>query len=503
MSSKKNYNKIDLLLKGLTQILFFGPVRFVKRLIESIRMLKKVEKIILTFLALVFIALVGVKANKLYTDETKLVSGFGGKYTESIYGELKYLNPVLVSSDTDTAASSLIFSGLLKYDKDNNIIKDTADSWEVSPDKLKYTFTLKPNIYFSNNDPLTAEDVVYTVNMIKDPDLKSPRYEFWKDIIVTALGDNKVVFDLPKAYGPFIYNLDFGIIPSQMAADDFSKKLVGSGPFKYVSAKKEKEKIISISLEKNDKYYDGTPFIKNLELHFFDTKDAAVEEFRLGQSNALAGSSFEKEDSKNLSFATSKTLALIPNLRNERLKDKEFRKKILSDEVLPEALSITLVTADLPIQREKAEELKKQFKARNIDLVVKFYKPTELQEVLKSKNFELLLYGFDFGHDRDPYVLWHSSQVDKMNFSGYSDKKSDMFLEDARMTIDDKERNTKYDQFAETIKNEYLAIFYDPIKFNFVIDNEVMNVSPIKGNEASARYFDINKWYMKEKRVKK
>ena len=125
-----------------------------------------------------------------------------------------------------------------------------------------------------------------------------------------------------------------------------------------------------------------------------------------------------------------------------------------------------------------------------------------MQEALSKKDYELLLFGFDFGYDPDPYVFWHSSQMENMNFAGFSDKNSDILLEDARMLTDYTARNAKYNQFFDTIKNEALGVFYDPITFSYAVKPEVKNAK-VNSSEVDYRYDGIEKWYLKTKRISK
>lgn len=491
-------------LKDFLKNLFFGLGRLATRLLKSIVLMSRLEKIISLILLTIVVVLSCVKINEYYIGSTKLVAGFGGSYKEVVLGDVRYLNPVLTSSDAEKSTSTLIFSSLFKFDKNENIIPDVASKWEASPDKLSYKVTLRDDVYFHDGEKLTAADIVYTIQTIQDPGFKSPLYETWKDIEVEETGENEVIFTLPRSYGSFIYALDFGILPIHLSLDDLSKTMIGSGPFKYDSSKKNGDKITQLNLQSNNDYYDGRPYLNKIELDFFDNKDSALTSFGVGSNyQAISGINTATKNFTNYSFSTAKQLVLVPNLRSDRFKNKDFRAQVISDQVMPEKTSVNLATADSELQRNKAEELKKSFANRNIELNIKYYKPTEMKSILDKKDYELLLFGFDFGHDRDPYIFWHSTQIDKMNYAGYSDKKSDIVLEDARMINDTTERNKKYDQFYETIKSESLAVYYEPIVYNLNISNTIKGIEVTGRTDADSKYLGINKWYINEKRVKK
>ncbi|MCL5410414.1 MAG: ABC transporter substrate-binding protein [Patescibacteria group bacterium] len=485
-------------LRNLLAIILY----FFKRVKKSALLMNKTETIFSLFFLICALVLSGIKVKDEFFLRTRIVPADGGIYKEVVFGDFKYLNPLLASTDAEKSSSKLVFSGLVKYDKNNNVTSDIAEKWEISPDNLRYTFYLKDNVVFHDGKRLTADDVAFTVDKIKNPAFKSPLSSAWEDVNVTTEG-NKVIFDLPRAYGPFIYNCDFGILPSHLSDDQFNKKLVGTGPYKFANSTIKNGKIVKLNLEKNPLYFNGEPYISQIELDFFGSKAETELGFKEKGTNAISGMSINgKESLFDLSFKTNKRLGLIFNLRKDKLKDKTVRQKILSSDKLPDRLDLSLTTLDNDLQRSKAEELKKQFSDRNINLSIKYLNPIDMQEALSKKDYELLLFGFDFGYDPDPYVFWHSSQMENMNFAGFSDKNSDILLEDARMLTDYTARNAKYNQFFDTIKNEALGVFYDPITFSYEIKSDVKNAK-INASEVDYRYDGIEKWYIKEKRVRK
>lgn len=490
-------------IKGFFSTLFFVLTGFFRRIVESISSLSLIEKRLLVLLSIVFLVLVGLKGNQIYQGRTKEAPAVGGDYTGTIYGDLKYLNPLLASSETDNSVSELLYSSLIKIDKDGNVAPDAALSWSVSPDNLHYTFTIRDDIYFHDGTKMTSADVLYTLSVLQDPDFKSPYQEAWKDVEVSQIDERSVVFVLAKPYGPFIYNCDFGILPSYISLADLSKKNIGSGPYMFVSTKNDQNRITSIALKRNDKYYLPGPYMSKMTLYFYSTKEDAQKAFKKKHTDGLSGVDTKIDDYADMSFETSRRLALIPNLRLDKFKDIAFRKQILGNDVLPDKVSLTLTTLDSPVQRDRAEQLKTSFAARNIDLTTRYYKSTELVSILNKKDFELLLYGFDFAHDRDPYSFWHSSQLADQNYAGYSVTASDILIEAARMTVDTAARNAKYDQFYASLNDAAVVKYFDPLRYNFLVSERIKGVPTINGTEAAARYFDVNDWYIKSMRVKK
>jgi oligopeptide transport system substrate-binding protein len=115
------------------------------------------------------------------------------------------LDPALSDASTDYTAVSLIFPGLVRLTTDNTVVLDLASSYQVSSDGLSYTFTLHPNLTFSNGTPLTATDVAYSINRALLPATASPTASFLSAIkdfvpmltgkIHTLIGDSLLVRD--------------------------------------------------------------------------------------------------------------------------------------------------------------------------------------------------------------------------------------------------------------------------------------------------------------------
>lgn len=464
--------------------------------------MSKKERIIAFLLFAVALSLIGYKYYKNYVSETVSVADVGGTYSEAMVGEVKFLSPITAQNDAEKSIAKLLFRGLVKVYNQNEIVPDLAESYTISTDGKQYVFVLKKGLKFSDGQPLTANDISYTIDSIKTPELKSPLYKSWESVEVTVVDENTIQFDLPTAYGPFIYNCDFGIIPAHLSTDEFSKKLIGEGPYQFSKSVKDGTKIKEMVLITNSNYHDKKPYIDSINLTLFGQKEDAAKAFKLGESyTGIFGA--ESDSGVKSDYVSSRSLGLILNIRDDKLKDAGVRQKILENGTFDSYPELSLTTLDIPIQKAKAEELKKRFESQGIKITLDIYNAVTLQSKIENKDYELLLYGFDFGYDRDPYPYWHSSQVNAFNLSGWSDKTTDILMEDARMLPDIALRNDKYNQIFDTIKKQYLAEFYEPVSYDFYIKNSLHGVNTISGTQASSRFDQIEQWYLKEKRVKK
>ncbi len=215
----------------------------------------------------------------------------GGKYIEGLVGQPRYINPLLASAnDVDMDLSRIIFSGLLKFDKDLNLIPDLAsDMPEISTDGREYTIRLKENISWHDGVNLNADDVVFTLQTIQNPDYQSPLRLSWNKVAVEKIDDLTVKIIAPESSATFIANFTVGIIPKHIweaipaetfALSKFNMEAVGSGPFKLAEIKRGREgDVRSIKLENFSRYYGDGPYLKNITFNFYATADRLIDAY--------------------------------------------------------------------------------------------------------------------------------------------------------------------------------------------------------------------------------
>jgi len=227
---------------------------------------------------------------RYYYDSTAEVPASGGKYEEGVVGEIRYINPILSqTNDIDADLVALTFSSLLQTGKDGQLENDLAESYEISEDKLTYTFHIKQNVFWHDGEKLTADDIVYTIKTIQDQSYSSPLIANWQGVRIEKVDDYTVSFILKNTYAPFLNNLTFGILPkhlweqttsSQFLLNELNFQPIGSGPYKFSKLKKDKNgKIISIELARNGNYYGAEPNIENIIFKFYETEDEAISAF--------------------------------------------------------------------------------------------------------------------------------------------------------------------------------------------------------------------------------
>ena len=154
--------------------------------------------------------------------------------------------------------------------------------------------------------PVTADDVVFTVQKTQDAALKSPLQANWDGVTVAAIDAHTVQFTLKQPYAPFIENLTMGILPKTLwqnvSDDEFSfsnlnTSPIGSGPFKVGDISRSASGIpSSYDLEPFNKYALGAPYLAGLTLKFYQNENDLVSALKSGDIQAASGISFRPDD---------------------------------------------------------------------------------------------------------------------------------------------------------------------------------------------------------------
>jgi peptide/nickel transport system substrate-binding protein len=169
------------------------------------------------------------------------------------------LDPTKYSAWASTNVAELIYTALLRWDKDMKIEPDLATSWET-PSPTTYVFKLRQGVKFHNGRVMTADDVKFTFDRIKDPATASPHQGIYEPLEKVEVVDPSTVrFTLKRPFAPFLRylaNIPHGAIVPKEAVDTLEKKPVGTGPFIF------EEHVLdqNVRLKKNADYYEqGLP----------------------------------------------------------------------------------------------------------------------------------------------------------------------------------------------------------------------------------------------------
>lgn len=243
-------------------------------------------------------ALVGTLLTYLaiqYTVEE--VPTVGGTYIEGVAGTPHAINPLLSAyNEVDRDLCALVFDGLTRFGTHGEVEPALARSWDVSPDGLSYVFHLRSGVRWHDGDPFDADDVLFTVNLLQDPDYPGPPDigALWRAVRVERQDDYTIRFTLvlSQPLAPFLDYTTVGILPVHLlagarAADlpglDFNLSPVGTGPFRVSEVEAAGGAITSILLERNPDYYGPGPLLEHIRFRFYPSQQSAFRAYRAGE----------------------------------------------------------------------------------------------------------------------------------------------------------------------------------------------------------------------------
>lgn len=213
----------------------------------------------------------------------------GGSIREGIVGAPRFINPVLAQSQADHDLTRILFTPILTINETGEPEYKLADDVTISDDRLTYTLELKKGLYFSDDVPLTSSDVLFTVESIQDPLIKSPQAAAWEGVKVTIVDQHTLTFTLARPFNDFLHNLEIGILPKHIWENinpqefiftTYNTEPVGVGPYRLQKIKEEKNGIPSeYTLERSKNYFES-PYIDTFIFKFFENEELLIEALR-------------------------------------------------------------------------------------------------------------------------------------------------------------------------------------------------------------------------------
>jgi peptide/nickel transport system substrate-binding protein len=262
-----------------------------------------------------FAALITLNKKFLVTVPT-----YGGTIHEGIIGTPRFINPALASSEQDNDLTALIFAGLTKRDEAGRVILDMAETITESEDGLRYIATLKKTAVFHDGKKVTADDILYTINIVQNPLIKSPHKIEWEGVSVEKNDDHQVTFTLKKPFPRFMDTLSLGILPKhiwknlnedQISLSDFNIHAIGSGPYAITDIVTESGIPTYFTLEAHEKYTLGRPYIQTIALSTYQNEKYLLKAFQDGDIERIHGISPDKVVTLNIATTSIQT-SLLP-----------------------------------------------------------------------------------------------------------------------------------------------------------------------------------------------
>jgi peptide/nickel transport system substrate-binding protein len=190
-------------------------------------------------------------------------------------------DPAYISSDSEVLVANHVYDYLVDIDPGQQIIPRLAVDWRSSDDGLVYTLNLAQGVTWHDGTPFSAEDVVWTYNRLRDPELGLPTADLYSNITdVQATGELEVTFTLAETNPFFLFDLSDNHALIVKNGTDDATGFNGTGPFMVTNYSPEDR----ISLAANPDYFIvGQPRLASLEIIFFGDETAAVDALRGGQ----------------------------------------------------------------------------------------------------------------------------------------------------------------------------------------------------------------------------
>lgn len=450
------------------------------------------------------------------------LSGCGGARTvydgnTLVYGSSDYtaINPALYEHGE---INLLLFAGLTAHDGENNVVPGLAETWNFDKATNTYSFTLREGLTFHDGQPLTAEDVKFTIEAIQDSANGSENASNFEDVkAVNVIDDTHVDIVLTEPNAAMPDYLTIGILPKHllegkdMTTAEFNQQPVGAGPYKLVSWDMGQ----SIIMEKFEGYYQGEPKINTVVFKIVEDTDTRALQLESGELNfAQITPKAEKKftDSEEVTIynmTTSDYRGIMYNFNSKLFRENRELPAILSYAIDREAIIDSVL---LGHGSEAYSPL--QSGPYNNENIEKYsYEPAKAQSLLESEGWKKNADGIyekggqplsftincsqgdqvridmanicaqnlnDIGADvkvevpaeidwegQDAYLIGWGSPFDPddhtykvfgtdkgANYSSYSNSEVDRLLTAARQTEDPAARDSLYAQFQDELAKD-------------------------------------------------
>ena len=270
----------------------------------------------------------------------------GGEYSEATLGKVNSMNPLYANTNSEKALARLLFANLMSPDTTGHMKGELAKQVKrVDGDSSKWRLTLRDNIHWSDGEPITTDDLLYTIELLNDKRAKTTVAVNFESVKIEKIDDKTVEFTLPSPYNDFTDSLEFPLVPKHILGTidpalvyeaKFSKEPVGSGVFVYNAMQTSSltnNAMQAIYLKRNDKYFLGGIRLDSFTLKTYDKIADIKQAFESEDVSATAelddNISFNRQSvAKRESLLNAGVYAFLNNESKNGLSDKKVRQAV-------------------------------------------------------------------------------------------------------------------------------------------------------------------------------
>ncbi|MEX2411274.1 MAG: ABC transporter substrate-binding protein [Candidatus Paceibacterota bacterium] len=487
--------------------------------------LTRKERILIAVLFLIFTITFFTRVVFAINENSEFVPVEGGSYIEGVVGQPVSINPVISNNTIDYDLSSLVYPKLGEMAENINIEENRA-----------YTVTIPEELTWSDGERLTTDDIIFTINMIQDPEVNSPLSKSWQGIVVERISELQVKFNLPAPYVFFGDNIDklpiipshiFSSIPySNLRLSSYNLEPISAGPYEFDSFKRRRDGFITeYKFSVNENYYGEKPYIKDLYFKFFENEEALIDAFRKRDIdgfgslsivdfsissanievmkmpryysiffNPRSTSALNDVDFREALKSTINKEKLIKNVLKEKAQiitapsfnenlptlsieeSREIIRKFKEDQENNE-LTLEIIIPDVEFIKETAKFIKDSWENVGIDSVDVIVLSSDdfTNTVIRERNYEAVIFGNILENNLDLFPFWHSSQrfYPGLNLSLYSNEDADTLIENIRQTEDFSQRESQFSELVEIINLDSPAVFLFSLPYTYIYNQKL------------------------------
>lgn len=277
-----------------------GKEHIRENLVERISHIQNIRLLIFEWSLLVLALIMLSIAQAFWFGESYAEHTFvgGGSYVEATLGRVNSLNPLFATTSSEKVLSRLMFATLVTNDYSGHAEPGLAATVRSSEDGKVWTMKLRDGLRWSDGEPITNDDVLFTLSLIQSPVVNSVFEANLDNVIITESENGEIIFTLPAPYADFLSALEVPIVPKHKLGDvepkvlieaEFSNAPVTSGAFSFnaTQATSISDEAV-VYLSGNPYYYGGGPLLTSFGVHAYVDKEAIVTALNSGAVTATA-----------------------------------------------------------------------------------------------------------------------------------------------------------------------------------------------------------------------